>query len=1245
MEKVEKIGFDGFQTEALKLAGNIAVSASAGTGKTRTLVGAYLRLLGMELEGEPRVKTPFNPEELVAITFTDKAAAEMRVKIRQEIEKLVNLADNEIEKRNWEYKRRKLDLATISTFHSFCTKILREHPVEARVDPAFAILEEDTATELLNNAVKECIFEALREGEKGIEGLVYRMQFSGIGHKPGFFDSISKVLNDIRGKDIEISMDPQNAERKLREKVRDRINKERERAFRVVRLVEKFYCGVLESMSEPGFKRTKAGFWERLDEFLVQWPKYIEKYGDKEILAEDSIKRLEYICSLFKNGWGSFRRSGQLPSEQVNSIKNSYEYIKKFEYFEKAHIDLIKIIVNAIQQYEAEKKKISTLDFDDLQIKVVKLFNDYPGILKQYYEDIKYLLVDEYQDTNQIQGIIVRALATGELKLHGDTNLKDTNRLFIVGDKKQSIYRFRGADVTVFDKDMKLIGNTKSLKTSYRSRPELIEFYNGFFKNYVMVSNDNPEAFEVKYDESHDLEPHRKGSNEIAVEYLENCDAINLDIDGVRQEEGKAIAARINLLVSGKGSLTHPLIGDVNREEIKYGDIAILLRGLTKVELIEMALEKKGIPYVTIGGRGFFDTQEIYDFYNFLRFLTYGDSMSLVGILRSPFVGLSDDTIYLIFNEIRVNNDYGRVEPRTVADIDVNIEGISGDQKAKLADFQALMSFLIERKDSLTLGQLLDTIIERTGYDSVLFSTFKGELRFANVTKLRHIARSFEGRGTPLVRDFVDYVKRNMESGVKERKAFFVDKDLDIVRIMTIHQAKGLQFPIVFVADTSRQMFNIKPGIHYSGEDGVLITEDIFVGQDYSEKFKSPRVQIFKDNEEAEEIAESKRLLYVAATRARDYLIFSGGKKTSSKKPNDWFNRWLYPFIENNTGKLIKVIDYNEIEKVETPDEHILRLNTDGKLVLKENLLMADDFPENMKAILDGKRFDNPLYNVQLSPTGLLDFEYCERYYYNKNILKLSRILDFELSVVPNEESPYYDGEEALQVGSFAHKVLELLDFDDSSIFESLKTIVDSERHNYDIERGTVDEVRQNLENFIRSVLLARVKLAREIHKEFPIWSKLGCVNGVDILLKGKADLVFVDKTGILNIMDYKYAKHREDDIDRYAHQLHLYALVLKGMEQFGAENVKMFLAFLKEQEQNKMLHGVLKGNGYDVDEFRDFYVMLGYDLGEKLLKFKDNIGKWDKVRRENAKGNKLVSLDVQDCENRGCKFKSICWK
>lgn len=824
---------------------DIVVTAGAGTGKTRTLVARYLSLL---IDGVPL-------RSILAITFTKKAAREMRNRIRQEVRHYLQRdIRNKQDQGWWQRVYDGLDAARISTIHTLCAEILRHHPAECGVDPAFEMIEEGQMALYQAQAVEQALGWAI-DDERTVK------LFSVFGAR-----ELRYMLGHMMEKRLDIHSEWEKGDRDLwatwkgiiLDPLLDFVDDPRvQDHFQSLLTLER--RGAIEDAAEKGDalvpdlrqvldswraiqSSRKDRDWVRLSRELNPLRDSLKQKGRKDNWKPaDPKSHIKYLQDRFDRDVASIVKDGldlALDKRLADDVVPA----------------LLRLFQRSEEIYTRKKSRERMLDFDDLEWKAVRVLREDRKVRLFWQERIEAVLVDEFQDTNGRQRDLLELISGSE------------GELFIVGDGKQSIYRFRGADVAVFKEEEQAIrssGKGFQLSTSYRAHRELIAALNTLLEPVLKTETreDYRSAFEP-------LQPHRdKPAPGIKAPYVEFHLSVGRKSQGALDRAAEVTINRVAEIVgSGKGR-------NHGTEEMGpgYGDVAILCRSSGSFPAYENALENAGIPYLTISGRGFYERPEVRDILNALRAIADPqDDLAVSGLLRSPVGGLSDMALHWL-REVQ--------ERRNLASIyevlfEEDLACLSGEEE-KVPRIRSLIQVLHRDVGRIPVARLMRNFLRSTSYLSALeragFSRGK-----QNVRKLLSDAHQ---SGMVSISRFLSYVDELRDVSVREGEAQALAAGA--VQIMTVHQAKGLEFPIVVIGDVSRASPQIRDVII---DDRFGVVPPITVERLTTGTAEQPEVNrmgsaVFRfalQREKDHQDAESDRLLYVAATRAKEKLLLSG---------------------------------------------------------------------------------------------------------------------------------------------------------------------------------------------------------------------------------------------------------------------------------------------------------------------------------------------------------------------------------
>ncbi|TDT46101.1 UvrD-helicase domain-containing protein [Fonticella tunisiensis] len=881
------------QERAVDITKNIAVSAGAGSGKTRVLTNRYLRLLdaGYEID------------EIAAITFTEKAALEMKQRIRRAIIEKISTGGKK-EKRKWMEHLDRLGRANISTIHGFCSNMIRENA---------ACLGIDFNSDIINDVDKSIILR--------------------------------------------------------------------------------------EAADEA---RAKCFSKEKYQDILV---KLSRVYGEK------------YLNSVFLNDIQKIREQVQGQGNDLEELmKNSGEgSLEKLVYEVAFEIDRI------YQQYKMGR---GLLDYNDLEIMTLKVLEN-KRIRERYRKRYKTLLVDEFQDTNEIQRRIIYYLAADD-----EGNLIPA-KLFIVGDFKQSIYGFRGTDYTIFKKVSSDIGEDghAPLSTCYRSKNEIIEGINSIFSKLI-----------------EDYEPLK------CPEHMPNKEKrIKIITTSKSNEKDKSVTGEIKNLLKGKTSLYYKNLdeafealkesydklsskenrdGAVVMKAIKllrdkgldFKDICILVRSKSTIPEIEKELKRRNVPYCIIGGRGFYQKGEVDEILNLYRVIirgfndefSYEDNINFIKALRGPLFEIPDSLIL----KMSIERDESKCKNLYEA-MNLVIDGMKvGVDRERLLWVYNTLGKLAILKERLSVVQILRAIVEECRVFEIMLSMEGGFQKFRNIEKLIHEAQRFDDQELFTLEQFVEYIQELNENSGADSEAPLDTEDSEAVKIMTIHQSKGLEFKGVIVPRIHGDLLSVskmqKSKIVYTG-DKILSSINLDTG-DKSEEYK-----IYYDSRFSKEVDEYIRLLYVAMTRAQEYVILTGeddGKDPKEFNSNEEKVNELNSFLKQIKYALrVKGADDSLIDFIDAEDLNDLD-EVEGKTKSKEidQVKIEERIKYKFKA--------EP--GAVVSATGYMNYKKCPRRFYIENVLKVNgrEYIDMEIS----EELEFDAGKISSSIiGTAVHSLIEVL--------------------------------------------------------------------------------------------------------------------------------------------------------------------------------------------------------------------------
>jgi ATP-dependent helicase/nuclease subunit A len=824
---------------ALERGRDVVVTAGAGSGKTRTLVARYAGLLA---DG-------CSPRRVAAITFTKKAAREMRSRVRQALTDLAQQALDDTERQYWVALSAQMDSARIGTIHSLCSEILRAHPAEAGIDPRFEVLDEGRTALLRHQIVTD-----------SLPGLVERPEFELLlgTFSSGALEELLFGLLNRRLEAREAFEQPGESRNLIRQELERRLNSPR-LAEPVAWLREALTENQLQSEGDKlsGMVQELLGLWQSATEslaggdvfacidclFQARRTKMNGTYGRKDSLVKETVKELKaaYDNLLDPLLGGSNAKSEPPKAEDETRFELILPLLRMA--FEELHCT-----------YTAALDQQQALDFDDLEYRAQQLLK-LPELRIRWQSELQALLVDEFQDTNLRQREIVEALAGAP---QGLGPISAGGRLFVVGDSRQSIYRFRRADVTVFREVQAAVrqagGLVLDLNRTYRAHADLLAGTGDLLSVLMGTEPDQARPYYVPFSP---LQAERQvPAAHLFAPHVEIVLGLGEDSAAGRLQGGRALAKRL-LQLKAQGQIQ------------KWDDVALLFRASGGFAAYENAFEENSIPFVTVAGRGFYDRAEIRDLLNLLRALADPtDDLALAGLLRSPAFGLTDAALYLLRQAWQTKQPYWTALQADLSLLDQN-------DRARAERAVGILRELLPLVDRVPVAELLKKLVDAVDYRAILASADTSQAAdsgtnsrkgtggrlWRNLDKLLEDAQSSQQVN---VRDFLEYLTTLNEAGAREGEA--PAEAGGAVRLMTIHKSKGLEFPLVVLADAGRKPMTASETVYLLPGLGLSLKLD-----------PMPFLyRLSRDLDQQQGDAETRRLLYVALTRAAEKLIISG---------------------------------------------------------------------------------------------------------------------------------------------------------------------------------------------------------------------------------------------------------------------------------------------------------------------------------------------------------------------------------
>jgi len=1112
-----EIELTGAQRDALDLTRNVAVTAGAGSGKTGVLVRRYIDLLGPDQNAGVR--------NVLAITFTDKAAAEMKTRVRDELEKRIDRGENAL---HWRSVLENLDRAAISTIHSFCAMLLREHPVEAEIDPLFETLDAAQSSRLLREAADDALQSAGEEDNDLCRHAEVLLRTWGRAR------ATANVVTLLRRAVCEewTAFYDRASDKDVRKKIRSLVEEESRRKTRllfsqdVIGRLCSFECAVTDRIEEAR-ETVLANLRKGLR--LVNRERVLELLGELNTITLrgggaknwDDLQGCKALLKEIKE------RASELEALTPGEADwNSIPLLRA----------LSAMCLRAREIYEQYKGEGKALDFDDLQARALHLLQHNKGNIRgELRRRFRSVLVDEFQDTNHLQWEIVRLIVE-----EPDETIPEGS-LFIVGDPKQSIYGFRDAEIRVFEQVKgRFIANEGRVEMddNFRAAPAPVNFINSLMTDLMGASG-------LDYDPGYrPLVCRRDTPVEGSVTLLLPAKASGTDGEAAATE-AELVARQLQVFVS-QGCTVWDKEEQIERPA-RWGDIAILFRARTRLSLFEDALRKAGIPFTVAGGFAFYQRQEVLDAANVLRFLLHqGDDIALAALLRSPIAGLSDEALFRIC----------RIEGRTLwAKLQKAGEAEVADEASALQRTRELICTWLRWSRRMPVAELLSRILTQTGLWGAVAGGERGVQTIANIEKVLGIARS-----APDLAACVARLNEMMQTGEREAEAPIEFDEADSVKLLTVHSAKGLEFPIVCVADTAGQAHGFVPDVYVHRDHGFGVKARGAAGNITDTVTRN----LIRERIADEAKAESVRQLYVALTRGRDHLVISGARPSRRSGKSTW---------------LEMICEQMEIDVADPSDIEGATVHVDGS-----RIDVAEPAPPPSRdALLDryeraarcagneGERADGRFALVgsvagrailpRFSPTGLMRYLECPYCYFLTNVLGVPS--EGALSdEIPAHGGAFSAPSPGLLFGRVAHRMFEdISHIEPGAERQALLRYIEEEEIADRAERERlIEHISRMADDFRASDFGATVLAAEEFYTEIAFTVRIG--RGA---VSGMMDRLYRDAEG-WHVIDYKTDRIKEDGLaercERYKPQLLMYSLAAGKL--LGCEPPDAYIYFAR---------------------------------------------------------------------------------
>jgi len=1103
---------------------NLLIAAAAGAGKTRTLTERVVRLIE---------ENSCEVDELLIMTFTNAAAQEMRSRIQSALAKRLEIeldADNQT---RLERQTILLSNAQISTFDSFCQSVLRRNFSRIDLDPKFrtaddnelALLKKEVIEELFeeNYAGDDAAFKNFTDefggnvhGDDKIHEMIIGLHNFSLStpYPEDWLDKLAKPYNlseNARLDDISWFKEI------VKPYISETFNKIFDACAEARRLAEENNIAVKvigEDFNKINDLKATRGDWDKTFDkiWAIDFAKFPGgKTADDKKVIKATIKNLrdDYKKKILELRENYFLAP---QNKMISDVRELFEPVK----------ELVRVTKDFAQKFAAAKRERGIIDFADMEHFALKIFDDAPEVADAYRDKFKFIMVDEYQDTNGVQEAIVQKISRGD-------------NLFFVGDVKQSIYRFRLVDSGNF-KDKMENYRCINLSKNFRSREKIICAVNEIFKRLM-----NKNATEIDYDAAAQLQ---FGANyETGENYFDERPEffyIKKEKDGGDDSkdielEMRFIAGKIHEMIKSKKLVRD---GDTYRP-VEFRDIVILHRS-PKTQAFEIldTLKKFGVPAYVPDEENYFHATEVQIVVSLLSLLDNArQDIPLAAVMLSPIGNFTAEELA----EIKIASP----------DTDFYTAVSLGSDKCK--NFLSKINLWRESARQISVPELLSALYRETGYYDFIGKENRGDARQANLRILIDRAADFEATNARGLSRFLDFIKKIQGLQKDMPTATILGENENVVRVVTIHKSKGLEYPVVFVAGIGKQ---------FNNEDykrkSLFMHKELGIGahrtpKGFQLKVKTLATQAVSKKIADESLAEELRILYVALTRAEEKLILVGtaGKTALEKlKPVDVlddyeilsaarFMDWLLPIkdalapvIKSELVTLDKVLEIKE-RSLEAAKEKILQAPE------KLSPTPLDKIPAKLSVTELKRRAEEEI-------PQLVDFTAKKFIYTRPNFLQTKKLSGAEF-------------------GSLMHKVMQSLNLSGDLSIKGISAQVEELARREIISKEHIKAVKtERIAKFFSSELGQRLIVSQEYYRELPFSrlidaQKFFHVNE-KIFIQGIIDLLFKDAAGNWILLDYKTDRDSENIGERYKVQIELYAAAVEALLKINVAEKYLYL-------------------------------------------------------------------------------------
>jgi ATP-dependent helicase/nuclease subunit A len=1118
------------------LGESLLVEASAGTGKTTELVARVVSVLA---SGATTI------DRIVAVTFTNKAAGELKLRLRQELDRAREISRTPADRLNIEHALEHLEEASIGTIHAFCAQILRERPVEAVVDPAFEELSEQQASRIFERAFRTWIQQRLSEGAPGLRRALLRLAWRESWENSPPVEQLRYAawkLIEWRDHPAPWRRLPFDRDAQVDQLI-DQVRLIAEAAKRC----RKHGDNLVRSL--------------RPAQALVTWIERAEavtRSRDHDTLETFLVKLLRDLKRNTQKGSGFFAEA--VPREQVVAARD--QLLANLETFQRAaDADLASTLRiemwDVVTRYSALKQRAGKLDFVDLLLLARDLVRD-NGEVRRYLQDrFSHIFIDEFQDTDPLQAEILLLLASGDPSQSNWLAVSPKpGKLFVVGDPKQSVYKFRRADVVLYRGIRDALASrgvgVVQLTTSFRALRPIQECVNAAF--YPEMEDDSA-AGQAGYSPLHGDTPPIGGQPCIvALPAPKPYGSTRVSKAAINECLPGAIVAFVEWLVRQSGWKVRDPEQPDQLVPLSYRHVCILFRRFTNLG-VDIArdyvrdLEAREIPHLLVGSKSFHSREEVETLRAALNAIEWPeDELSVFATLKGSLFAISDEML------LRFRHLAGRLHP---------FRAIPADLPADLGPVAEALRLLAEfhrGRNHRPIADTLNSLLEATRAHAGFALRPAGHQVLANVYRAADLARNFELSGGISFRGFVEELEA--QAGQAESaEAPVLEEGAEGVRLMTVHSAKGLEFPVVILADITANLAPGDPDRYVDAREGLCATRLL--------RCSPWELRDHEDQERSRERAEGVRVAYVAATRARDLLVVPA---VGDEELNGWvgpLNKAIYPARDRyrESAEAPGCPGFGEASVIDRPfftseetsvkpglhspaqgphtvvwwDPRTLKLTTPANLGLRQEEILTAGPDDNESQSLAAYRDWQTQRDQATAAAGAKQFD----------VFTATEAVespeDFKVKVTVHALDKPAGRPQGLRFGTLVHAVLRDAPLDAGGV--ALKTIAEMHARVLGANPEEVDHAIQAVLRALSHPLLIQARDSERCHRELPIMLKLGPRK----TLEGVIDVAF-EKNKRWHIVDFKTDADISANRSRYERQLQWYSLALARLNNAPVE-------------------------------------------------------------------------------------------